>query len=94
MTGACDFECVVPGSCGIPPFEVWGRSFYLFLLTTALNTWVVLYGGQLSRKIGYKALLQSYSWLGRLEIRRSLYLFMVSPKLRPPMRRDNLSMRK
>jgi hypothetical protein len=94
MTGACDFA--VCGSRLVRHTTVRGLGaiVYLFLLTTALNTWVVLYGGQLSRKIGYKALLQSYSWLGRLEIRRSLYLFMVSPKLRPPMRRDNLSMRK
>jgi len=42
----------------------------------------VLYGGQLSRTIGYKALLQSHPWLGRREIRRSLYLFMVRPKLK------------
>jgi hypothetical protein len=41
MTGACDFECVVPGSCGIPPFEV--RGFLLsFFATTALKVLTAL----------------------------------------------------
>jgi hypothetical protein len=63
------------------------RSIFFFATTalkllTALNTCDRAIRWPAQRKIGYKALLQSYPCLGRREIRRSLYLFMVSPKLK------------
>jgi hypothetical protein len=60
MTGACNFDCVAPASYGIPPFEVGVDRSIFFRY----------YCFEIVSCVEY---LQSYPWLDRHEIRRSLY---------------------
>jgi hypothetical protein len=91
MTGACDFRCVAPGSCGIPPFEVRvDRSIFCRYYHPTR------FAPARRRSLDRFEIVSCVDVaLGCDEIRRSLYSIPgESPKLRVPMRHNNLSIRR